>query len=364
MRTAKLSGNSSAVPVQQEPRVFRRRQLIWYYVLSLVIVIGSVMSFGLIAFFAFDLGRESALSMVFMMIPMSFVMYGSVRYLTSHMEKRLGPLLTGIHQVADGDLTVRLDTNHAAEYTMVYDEFNHMVKELQTTKDEMQSFVNEFTHEFKTPITSISGFADLLCEMGDEMPKEEREEYLQIIADQAKRLSRLSQNSLLLSKVEATQILTGKETYSLTGQLQECAVLMMRQAEKRHIQLEFADENEIMYHGSKELMEQVWINLLGNALKFTPENGAVFISQERNDHEIRIGIHDTGEGMSEETISHIFEKYYQHDLTSVVKGNGSGLAIVHRIVELSGGRVEVKSELGKGSTFTVILKSDKGAEKQ
>ncbi len=366
MRTSKNTRKPSDIHdthAQQERRVFRRSQLIWYYVLSLGIVIGSVMSYGLIASFAFDLGRESALSMIFMIIPMSLVMYGSVRYLTSHMEKRLGPLLTGIHRVAGGDLTVQLNVNHAAEYTTVYEEFNHMVVELQTTKDEMQSFVNEFTHEFKTPITSISGFADLLCEMGDDMPKEEREEYLQIIADQARRLSKLSQNSLLLSKVEAAQILTGKEVYSLTGQLQECAVLMMREAEKRRIQLEFADENEMTYYGNKELMEQVWINLLGNALKFTPEKGTVSISQESSDHEIRIGIHDTGEGMSEETISHIFEKYYQHDLTSVVKGNGIGLAIVHRIVELSGGRIEVESEPGRGSVFTVILNTNRDAEK-
>ncbi|MDO4617578.1 MAG: HAMP domain-containing sensor histidine kinase [Lachnospiraceae bacterium] len=365
MRKSKNARKPSDIhdaPVQQEQRVFRRSQLIWYYALSFGIVVGSVMSFGLIASFAFDLGRESALSMIFMIIPMSFVMYGSVRYLTSHMENRLGPLLTGIHRVAEGDLTVQLNENHAAEYTMVYEEFNHMVKELQTTKDEMQSFVNEFTHEFKTPITSISGFADLLCEMGDELPKEEREEYLQIIADQAKRLSNLSQNSLLLSKVEAVQILTGKEVYSLTGQLQECAVLLIHEAEKRHIQLDFEDENEITYYGNKELMEQVWINLLGNSLKFTPEHGSVVITQEDHGSEIRIGIHDTGEGMSDETISHIFEKYYQHDLTNVVKGNGIGLAIADRIVKLSGGRIEVESELGKGSTFTVVLYVNRDAE--
>ncbi len=339
----------------EKRQVFRRKQLIWYYILGLAIIIGSIMSYGLISTSFFGLEGWNALSMLFMIIPMSLVMYASIRYFTGHLERHLGPLLTGIHRVAEGNLETQLDLNHAAEYTKVYDEFNHMVKELQATKDEMQSFIDEFTHEFKTPITSISGFAELLCETGDDLPKEERDEYLQIIAQQSKRLARLSQNSLLLSKVEAVQVLTGQETYSLTGQLQKCAVLFMKEAEEKNITLEMSDDEEILFYGNEELMEQVWINLIGNAMKFTPEGGSIRITQEKDNHEIRIGIHDSGEGMSAETIAHIFEKYYQHDLTSVVKGNGIGLAIVHRIADLSGGRIEVISEPGKGSTFTVLL---------
>ncbi len=341
-------------------QLFSHRQMIWYYIFGAIIVIGSVMSFGLVGSFTFGWSNADwSLSMVFMIAPMGIVMFLGIYYITRRLEKKIGPLLAGIHQVAKGDLDTKLDVKYAAEYTNVYEDFNDMVVELKRTKEEMQGFVNEFTHEFKTPITSISGFADLLYETGDELSKEEREEYLKIIADQASRLSRLSQNSLLLSKVEATQILTDKEKYSLSDQLQKCGILFLKQMEEKKITLELPEDVDIHYVGNQELMEHVWINLLGNALKFTPKNGTITISEVETDQEIRIGIHDTGEGMSEETISHIFEKYYQHDMTNVVKGNGIGLAIVHRIVELSGGKIEVTSELGKGSTFLVILPKNK-----
>ncbi len=130
---------------------------------------------------------------------------------------------------------------------------------------------------------------------------------------------------------------------------------MLKQIEEKQITLDLPEEEEIYFLGNEELMEQVWINLLGNAIKFTPENGTITISEQVTDDEIRISIADTGEGMSTETMAHIFEKYYQHDTTNMVKGNGIGLSIVKRITELSGGSVAVESTLGKGSTFTVCL---------
>ncbi len=342
-------------PREEKNRVFKRRQIIWMYLWGWLIIVGSVMSFGTIGTLTFQLDQETAMSMVWMILPMGIVMYFSIRYLINHIEKNLGPLLLGIDRVAEGDLSVQLNTKHAAEYTEVYTEFNHMVKELESTKAEMQNFVNEFTHEFKTPITSISGFADLLCEAGDELEKEEREEYLRIIADQSRRLAKLSQNSLLLSKVEAAQIITEKENYSLSEQIQKCGILLLKQMDEKNITLEIPEDMDIHYFGNAEMMEHIWINLLGNAQKFTPEGGTITITEEETENEIRIGIHDTGEGMSEETMAHIFDKYYQHDTTSMVKGNGIGLSIVHRIVELCRGRIEVNSTIGEGSTFTVVL---------
>ncbi len=340
---------------KKENRVFNKRQIIWIYLWGWLIVVGSVMSFGVIGTLTFQFDKDTALSMIWMIIPMSIVMFFSIHFLISHIEKHLGPLLRGIDRVAEGDLTVKLDTRHADEYTNVYTEFNHMVEELDRTKAEMQNFVNEFTHEFKTPITSISGFAELLYEAGDDLDKEERAEYLQIIADQSRRLSKLSQNSLLLSKVEAVRIITDKEKYSISEQIQKCGILLLKQMEEKKITLELPEDADIQYFGNAELMEHIWINLLGNALKFTPEGGRIIVTEEESSSEIHISIQDTGEGMSEETIAHIFDKYYQHDTTSLVKGNGIGLAIVHRIVELCHGRIEVRSIIGEGSTFTVIL---------
>ncbi len=335
--------------------VFSRRQLLWYYLIGILIVVGSVMSFGLISVLFMGLDENSAISMVFVIIPMSAVMYLVIVLMIRHMNKKLEPLLTGIHRVAEGDLTTQLDSGHAAEYTKIYEEFNSMVRELDATKTEMQNFTNEFAHEFKTPITSISGFADLLCEAGEELSQEERQEYLQIIAEQSRRLSHLSQNALLLSKVEATQILTERSDFSLTDQIEHCAVLLLKQMDEKNITLNLPEDVNVHFFGNAELMEQVWINLLSNAIKFTPENGTISVRAETDAKEILVSITDSGAGMSEETMQHIFEKYYQHDTTSLVKGNGIGLAIVQRIVSLSGGRVEVTSRIGQGSTFTVIL---------
>ncbi len=335
--------------------IFRRRQLMWFYVLGIFVVIGGVMSFGLIGALFGLIKTEDAVSMVYVIIPMSFVMYAMIRYVIRHLEKHLEPLLTGIHRVAEGDFSMQLNLSGADEYTLVYQEFNSMVKEIEASRTEMENFTNEFTHEFKTPITSIKGFADLLLESNEEVTEEERREYLQIISDQAGRLSHLSQNALLLSKIEATQILTEKSEFSLSEQIEKAAVLLLKQMDEKNITLDIPEDADLHFTGNEELMEQVWINLLGNAVKFTPENGTVTVEERESEDEIRISIRDSGPGMTEEVMAHIFEKYYRYDKGSMIKGNGIGLAIVHRITELSGGRIEVESTPGEGSTFTVVL---------
>ncbi len=330
----------------------------WYIGFAVLIVIGSVMAFGLalLGYGWFSQAQEEPfILMLGMILPMSLVMYAGIYAILRHINKKISPLLDAMHQVSEGNLDIRLNESYAGEYAPLYRDFNKMTKELKQTKDAMNAFVNEFAHEFKTPITSISGFADYLVEAGDAIDREERDAYLNIISEQSHRLVNLSQNTLLLSKVEATQIIVDKEEYSLSEQLRSCAILFLKELERRNITLNMSEDSDYRYVGNMELMEQIWINLFGNAVKFTPDGGKIFVFEEEENGELIIRISDTGSGMSEETITHIFEKYYQNDTTNLVKGNGIGLSIVKRIVELCNGRVEVQSELGKGSTFVVVL---------
>ncbi|MCR5691588.1 MAG: HAMP domain-containing histidine kinase, partial [Eubacterium sp.] len=206
-----------------------------------------------------------------------------------------------------------------------------------------------------------SGFADYLYETGEGVENEERLEYLKLIKDQADRLSKLSQNTLLLARLDACQILTDKENFSLTEQIRQTCILMLKQFEKKGVELDLGDEDarEVFYYGNPEIMDHVWINLLGNALKFTPAGGRVSLQVEEDSQgQIQVTISDTGEGMDQETRDHMFERYYQGDQTNLVKGNGIGLAIVWRVMELVGGQIQVDSEPGKGSKFIIRLRDE------
>ncbi len=334
----------------------RRRVMLWTVVTGWGLVIGGVMGFGLIGALTGTFDRESAVWMLGMIVPMSIVAGLVVQGLVRRTERKVEPLLQGIHEVAEGDLSVQLVEKGAAEYSDVYEEFNAMTRELRATREEMESFVNEFSHEFKTPITSIAGFADLLVEMGDDLSADERAEYLRIISDQAHRLSRLSQNTLLLSKVEAMQVVADREEYSLSGQVQDCAMLFLDRAEERNIELGLECDERISYTANPELLEHVWINLIDNALKYTPDGGAVTVGAATTDGAVRVWVRDTGRGMTEDECAHVFQKYYQAGKAAGSSGgNGIGLAIVRRVVELCGGSVSVASTPGQGSTFTVEL---------
>ena len=341
--------------MKKNNKLFSLYRMKWVFALSTIVIIGSVMCFGLITFLFFDLDYTSAIYMLGMILPMTFVIGSCIFFILKGMEKRLNPLLSALENVSNGELNVELDVREAGEYEKIYIGFNNMVEELKRTKVEIQNFINEFAHEFKTPITSISGFADYLYETGNGIESEERMKYLKMISEQSYRLSNLSQNSLLLSKVESCQIITDKETFSLSEQLKSCAILLLKQIEEKSITLNIPEDMAIEYYGNEELMAQVWINLLTNAIKFTPVNGEITITEKDSKNEVQISISDNGIGMSEETITHVFEKYYQNDSVSFVKGNGIGLAITKRIVDLCGGTIKIDSKLNEGRTFTVIL---------
>lgn len=340
--------------MKKKTEKFKLVKFRWLLLVDAIVIIAAVMSFGMVAIPAFHMNQSNAVFMLCMIPPMTIAVILSTTVTLHSIRKRMSTLLNGIQAVADGDLDVRLDSGGAQEYAEIYNGFNRMTEELKKTKHEMQNFVNEFSHEFKTPITSISGFAQLLIDTGENIENSERMQYLKVIADESLRLSALSQNTLLLSKVEACEIITEKEDYNLSEQLKRCAILLLPKIEQKKIELEL-DVGEIIYRGNAELMEQVWINLLNNAIRFTPDNGDITISAVKSKNGIQIGFIDSGIGMDKDTIPHIFEKYYQHDTVNAVHGNGIGLSIVYRIITLCGGQIKVESSPGTGSTFTITL---------
>ncbi len=322
---------------------------IWFYVL---ILISSVMAFGLVTFLEFDMGRNNAIYMLGMIPSMGLVAGVSIYKIIKTLKARMEKISDGINKVAEGDLDIELDLKNAGEYKVIYRNFNQMIKELKNTKIEMQNFMNDFSHEFKTPITSIQGFAELLLDR--DVSEEERKKYLQIIADESARLAGLSQNTLLLSKLDAQQVVTDKKEFDLDEQIKRCTILLFRELEKKQITLNMELSN-IKYYANAELMHQLWMNLISNAIKFTPQNGEITIIMIANENNVMVDISDTGIGMDDESIKHIFEKYYQGDTSHATRGFGLGLSIGERIVELCDGKISVTSVPGSGSTFSIIL---------
>lgn len=261
-------------------------------------------------------------------------------------------LIDAVEKVASGDFSVRLDVKGPDVFRHLAKSFNHMVKELDGVEILRSDFVNSFSHEFKTPIVSIRGFARLL--KNPDLSEEERNEYLDIILSESERLSELSQNVLNLNRLQQQEIVRDKQNYDLTEQIRLAIALTDQKYTDKNIDYHLYSP-EIYINASPELLVQVWINLLDNAIKFSPENSVLDIQIRETVDQVIVSIQDHGKGMSEEKQAKIFEKFYQGDPSRSVNGNGIGLTIVKRIVDLHGGTIEVDSHPGLGSRFTVRL---------
>lgn len=270
---------------------------------------------------------------------------------TGRMVRPITRLSEATRKVAAGDFSVRLPILRDDELGMLSQNFNHMTEELQSIEYLQKDFISNVSHEFKTPIASIQGFATLL--ISPQTTEEERKEYASIILKESQRLSRLSQNLLRLSKLEYQQRLTTKEPFSLDEQLRQTVLLLEPEWSKKNITWNLELEG-IEIYGDAELMQQVWINLLGNAIKFSYTGGEINLSLYNSDT-VKVKVKDFGPGMDENTQQHIFERFYQGDTSHAHEGNGLGLPLAKRIIDLHGGNILVKSTPGKGTTFIVEL---------
>ena len=276
-----------------------------------------------------------------------------MRFLFIHPIQRM---IRAMQELADGNFSVRLQHSRHGytprEMLKFEQSFNKAAEELGSTEILRKDFINNFSHEFKTPIVSISGFADLLLE--EQLPPEDQREYLTIIRDESRRLADLATNILTLNRVESQTILTDKACFSLDEQLRQS--VLVTQQKWRQKELDFdADFAPAEYTGSEGLLKEVWLNLLDNAAKFSPEGGIVAVNLRKEKSALMVSVTDQGEGMSTDTQAHIFEQFYQGDTSHTTQGNGLGLSMVKKVLELHGGSIQVNSAPGQGSCFTVTL---------
>jgi len=256
-------------------------------------------------------------------------------------------------KVSKGDFSIRVDSQYCVgEIRELVESYNHMAEELSGIEMFRKDFINNFSHEFKTPIVSIRGFAKQLER--EDLTDEQRREYTRIIVAESERLANMSTNVLLLTKLENQQIVTDQVCYALDEQLRNCILLMEKQWSEKNLDLQL-ELDEITYKGNEEMMSHVWVNLISNAIKFSPEGGVLEISCMRVQSFIVVHVRDEGEGMDLVTQSRIFEKFYQGDSAHATEGNGLGLSLAKRIVDLCHGKIAVDSVPGAGTTFSVYL---------
>jgi signal transduction histidine kinase len=250
-------------------------------------------------------------------------------------EKVLNPLnqlIRATKIVSTGDFSVRVkETKSNSEIGILLRNFNHMAEELGSIEIFRSDFINSFSHEFKTPLASIRGFAKQL--RNDNLSAEKRKEYTDIIITEAERLSKMSANVLLLVKLENQQFIPEQKEYELDEQIRNCIILLEKQWSKKNIDINL-ELKPVKIFGNMEMLSQVWINLIDNAIKYTDENGHITITCCETANDILFKISDNGIGMDNYTLKYIFDKFYQGDTSHSQHGNGLGLSIVKRILDL------------------------------
>ncbi len=261
-------------------------------------------------------------------------------------------VIASTNQLANGDFSARLDISHPPEFHELADSFNRMAEELGGIELLRKDFVNNFSHEFKTPIVSIKGFAEML--KYNDLPPEERDEYLDIVIGESGRLASLATNVLNLSKVENQRILSDKHLFNLGEQVRRSILLLEPKWEQKKLSFS-ADILDVRCVGNEELLSQVWLNLIDNAVKFTPEGGKISVTLRQENDSVKFVILDSGAGISPDSVARIFNKFYQADESRATEGNGLGLTLAEKIINLHGGSIDCKSEPGEGTKFTVIL---------
>ncbi|MBQ7962596.1 MAG: HAMP domain-containing histidine kinase [Clostridia bacterium] len=278
-------------------------------------------------------------------------------FVTRHFFKPVDGIIKSQKKVANGDFSVRVTPPKSDTIiTDLVDGFNTMTEELGSTEMFRNDFINNFSHEFKTPIVSIKGFAKQL--QNDDISEEQKKEYISIIVNESDRLASMSSNILLLTKFENQQMVTDKTEFYLDEQIRKCILLLEKQWSRKNIEFDI-DLNEIKYYSNEEMLSHVWLNILGNAIKFTPENGMVRIKCYSDGSNVTVRISDNGIGMNEKMQKHIFDKFYQGDDSHKSAGNGLGLPLAKRVVTLCGGTISVRSNENDGTTFIVRLPAEK-----
>lgn len=275
------------------------------------------------------------------------------------IERPIRRILNATHRLTEGDFSARIKPFHkydgANEFDAIIEDFNLMAEELSGIETLRNDFIANVSHELKTPLSVIHNYATLL--QSPDLPEARRQEYARTVTAASRRLSALISNILKLNKLENQQIYPEAKTYPLGEQLRECVLALEENWEEKRLELNL-DIEDITVQADAELLSIVWNNLLSNAVKFTEPGGGISVSLTARDETVTVTIADTGCGIGPEVGRHMFEKFYQGDHARMTEGNGLGLALVKRVIDIVGGEISVESSPGRGSAFTVKLRRD------
>ena len=273
-------------------------------------------------------------------------------FVSRRILKPIHDLSSATNLVARGKFNVRVAESKEKEYAQLINNFNRMAEELSGIETLRGDFISNVSHEFKTPLASIQGFAKLLQD--DTITEEERRDYTQIIINETSRLSKLTSDILRLSKLENQNTIINKRRFSIDEQIRKVLLVLEPEWTKKNIDLDLQLDT-VYYFGNEDLMAQIWQNIINNAIKFTPENGHIGVRLFSNEKNITARISDDGPSIPPKTIEKIFDKFYQGDNSRKTEGNGLGLALVKRIVDLCNGKLSVENLYEGGVCFVVEL---------
>jgi signal transduction histidine kinase len=259
-------------------------------------------------------------------------------------------------KLTHGDFKAQLKPIRIGEYNKVVADLNQMAEELSSIETLRTDFVSNVSHELKTPLSVLQNYGALLEEPN--LPEEKRLEYAKTINRVTKHLSELITNILKLNKLESQKITPSFRKCNVSETLCECLITFESEWDIKNLEIYADIEEDVYIRSDPEMLMIIWANLFSNALKFTPEGGKINVNLKKNGNNVSVSVSDTGCGMDEKTMERIFDKFYQGDTSHSEKGNGLGLALVKRVIDMLGGEITVESAPNEGSSFTVNLKSD------
>lgn len=274
------------------------------------------------------------------------------------VERPVNEIIRAARRITAGDFTARVPPVRAVDrdsgLAVIASQINTMARELGGVETLRTDFIANVSHEMKTPLAVIQNYGTLLRER--DLTVEQRMEYAKGVTDASRRLANLVTNILKLNKLENQQLFPENRRFNLTERLCECLLGFENIWEEKGIEIETELEEDVMVESDPELLSLVWNNLLSNAFKFTPDGGTVALRVYTRDGDAMVSVRDTGCGMTPEVGRRVFEKFYQGDKSHATQGNGLGLALVKRVIDIVDGDISVESEAGRGSTFTVRLR--------
>ena len=270
-------------------------------------------------------------------------------------------ILEALSKITHGDFSVRIKPLHKKrafnEYDLIIEDINKMATELSSIETLKTDFISNVSHEIKTPLSVIQSYAEML--QSESLTAEERAEYAERLGAASKKLNNLIAGILKLNRLENQMIFPDKKTINISEQLCQAFLLYENEWTEKELEIITDMDESIVIEGDDELLLTVWSNLISNAVKFTDRGGTITVTVKKQGKNACVSIADTGCGMSKETGVRIFEKFYQGDTSHTTEGNGIGLALVKRIIDITKSEITVESELGKGSCFTVIIRGVK-----